>query len=170
MKSVFIWKSLKAPPLFIPQADSYWPSTWASLMRKFLNITGCLTHILALNQPACSHLDHQGLTAATRSRERWHILMSSLSFALLTLSKLAGISNRLRLAATENSWTRKLLLLNHVMVFCQNLPSAIPSGNPTVTTNVPMDGNDPRGCRDWQWTEWDQELKVSEESRGLSKE
>lgn len=54
------------------------------------------------------------------------------------------------------------------MILCQGLPCTMPSGNPTATTNVPMDGNDPRGCRDWQWAEWDQELKVSEESRGLS--
>lgn len=49
-------------------------------------------------------------------------------------------------------------------------PVPSPPGIHTVTTNVPMDGNDPRGGRDWQWAEWDQELKVSEESRGLSEE
>ncbi len=69
------FKSLEEPPLFIPQADSYWPSTWPSLMREFLNIRGCLTHILALNQPSCSHLYHQGLAAVTYCRERWHILL-----------------------------------------------------------------------------------------------
>lgn len=73
-KCVYL-KLLEAPPLFIPQADSYWPSTWPSLMRKFLNIRGCLTHILALNQPSCSHLYHQGPTAVTYSRGRWHILL-----------------------------------------------------------------------------------------------
>lgn len=51
--------------LFIPQADSYWPSAWPSLMREFLNIRGCLTHILTLNQCSCSHLYHQGPAAVT---------------------------------------------------------------------------------------------------------
>ena len=73
MKSVFIWILLGAPPLFIPQADSDWPSTWPSLMREFLNIRGCLTHILALNQPSCSHLYHQGPAAVIYSREKWRI-------------------------------------------------------------------------------------------------
>ncbi len=66
--------------------------------------------------------------------------------------------------------TAKFCLFGLVMISCQDLPCIIPSGNPTVTTNVPMDENYPRGCRDWQWAEWGQELKVSEESRGLSEE
>lgn len=48
-KCVYL-KLLEAPPLFIPQTDSYWPSTWLSIMREFLNIRGCLAHILTLNQ------------------------------------------------------------------------------------------------------------------------
>lgn len=58
----------------------------------------------------------------------------------------------------------------YTICFCQVLPYAMPLGNPSVTTNVPMDGNDPRGGGDWQWAERDQELKVSKESRGLSEE
>lgn len=44
-------------------------------MREFLNIRGCLTHILALNQPSCSHLYHQDPTELTWSRQRWRILL-----------------------------------------------------------------------------------------------
>lgn len=33
-----------------------------------------------------------------------------------------------------------------------------------------MDENDPSGCWDWQGAEWDQKLKVSQESRGKSKD
>lgn len=54
-KCVYV-KFLESPPLFIPLANSYWPSTHPSLMREFLNITGCLTHILALNQTQSAHL------------------------------------------------------------------------------------------------------------------
>lgn len=35
----------------------------------------------------------------------------------------------------------------------------LPLWESTVTTNVPMDGNYPRGWRDWQRAEWDQRLK-----------
>lgn len=56
-------KLLEEAILFIPQADSYWTSTCPSLMKEFLNIRGCLTHILALNHPSCSHLCDQGRVA-----------------------------------------------------------------------------------------------------------
>lgn len=116
-KSVYL-KLLEQPPLFIPQADSYWPSTWPSLMREFLNIRGCLTHILVLNQPSGSHLYRQGPTAVTYSRERWHILLLPTSPGRSTwlvhtgtrrlancrlLMKCPPVtSNRLRLAAAKH--------------------------------------------------------------------
>lgn len=57
-KCVYV-KFLESPPLFIPLTDSYWPSTHPFIMREFLNIRGCLTHILAPNQTPSAHLCHR---------------------------------------------------------------------------------------------------------------
>lgn len=164
-------KLQEEPPLFIPQADSYWPSKWPTLMREFLNIRGCLTHILALNQPSRSHLYHQDWPIPTHPSPPY--VSRKEHVACLYSEPQAGPRVEfLRNASPCNLTTPKFgcsrAFLNYktmpsgfAVIICQEFPCTIPSRDPAVTTNVPMDGNDPRGCTDWQWAEWNQELKVS---------
>lgn len=145
--------------------EGWFPLTVDTLivsMREFLDYRGCLTHILLLNKTSFSPIS----STASVVKWRWQNLPDAACMPRRGMT-LLGISptgcNPLKPSQFWPRW-RILALPSHVFsgpaqIFLWRSTLHLPLWEFTVTTNVPMDGNDPRGRRDWQQAEWDQRLK-----------
>lgn len=156
-------------PCLLQETGGWFPltvSTLVSSMREFLDFRGCPTHILLLNQKPFSPIS----STAQVVKWRWHNLQGLGGHGLSAKQSddsLRNIPGWLRPRPKPSQfWPQWGILALHshvysglVQIFLSRSILYLPLWESTVTTNVPMDGNDPRGWRDWQRAEWDQRLK-----------